>query len=241
MAETGVMSVRKAFEMLDSILERDLRGERCGLGDIAGDVGEKLSTARNILKTMEGCGYVSRDGLRYIPGEKCRIMQRIASAADLAAAVGEDMRKAAENTGESFVLATLAGGRRKVLLRVSARRDVVANLESENEAPPYSLVTNRVMFSFAGDEERREFEGCYGSPENSWPDFENDISDIRKAGTSTLEAGDLIGYAAVLTDSRGRLLGAAGAYAPKYRVTKELTGNIFEELVRLAKIVRAHF
>ena len=68
-----VKSVMKAVAILELLANRSLENRELSLGEIAAETGLLPVTARNLLRTLEECGYVSR--LRhghYAEGPRCR-------------------------------------------------------------------------------------------------------------------------------------------------------------------------
>ena len=61
----AVKSVENAFTALEFIAEMTLEKEGATLAEIAERLGMQKTTARNLLQTMELCGYVSRRGMGF--------------------------------------------------------------------------------------------------------------------------------------------------------------------------------
>ena len=99
MAEVQVRSVKKALDALDYIAKVCLEEDGATLSAIAAELDEKLPTLRNILKTMESCGYLSRSGKLYRPGAKHSDLARSGIIKRLVEATSPLLQSAAENTG----------------------------------------------------------------------------------------------------------------------------------------------
>ena len=63
--KSSVKSVENAFTALEFIVEMTLEREGATLGEIAEKLGMRKTTARNLLQTMELCGYVTRRGFGF--------------------------------------------------------------------------------------------------------------------------------------------------------------------------------
>ena len=58
----SIRSVMNAFSALEYIVERTLENEGASLNEIAEHLDMQKTTARNLMQTMELCGYVDRKG-----------------------------------------------------------------------------------------------------------------------------------------------------------------------------------
>ncbi len=241
MAETLVRSVKKALDSLDFVVKANIGGDGATLSEIAAELDEKLPTVRNILKTMEQCGYLARREKFYTPGPKCGDLRRGLLGRKLLAVMEPLLRKAAADTGESFVLTTILDGHREVLLRVQGDSDVVVNLKTADSSQPYGLITNKMMLAFADGEERKRFFEVNGSPGEAWPEWENDLAGLRDSGIGRNLTGTLAGFATAITDRSGVLLGAVGAYAPAYRADKAHERLLSETLCSIAEAAKNSF
>ncbi|MDD4538680.1 MAG: helix-turn-helix domain-containing protein [Lentisphaeria bacterium] len=239
MAEVLVRSVKKALDALDVIVEGAVSGEGVGLSDIAAVLDEKLPTLRNILKTMEHCEYVARDGRRYVPGPKCSDINRSAQSKKLLATLDPQLRALAAKTGESLVLCTFIHGQRVLLGRYPGANPVSVNIGVAEYKTEYSLVTTRIMLAQATPPELDLFRKRHGEPGQEWLDAAHGrlgsaLDDLREAGFAAEKNSSFCAYAVALQDANGALLGAVGAYAPSFRVTAPGEEQLVAELKQLA-------
>ncbi len=246
MAEILVRSVKKALDALDRVIKASVSGEEATLSDIAAELNEKLPTVRNILKTMEQCGYLARNGKRYIPGSKCGDMRRCATREKFLAMVKPILEEAAAKTGESLVLTSLIHGHRELLSRHQGSNEVGVNLGIAEYKTVYSLVTTRVMLAYADQAEVESFRRVNGEPGNEWAEAEGGnlgktLEGLRNTGFACEKNASFCAYAVALTDSSGALLGAVGAYAPAFRITPEREQNLLDSLASVALLVRKQF
>ncbi len=83
MNKPSIQSVAKAFSVLEYVLESSMISDGTGLAEIAERFGMQKTTARNMMQTLEFCGYIRRKerGL-YAPGEKCAMLCKAGSFAE---------------------------------------------------------------------------------------------------------------------------------------------------------------
>lgn len=246
MAEVQVRSVKKALDALDYIAKVCLTEDGATLSAIAEALDEKLPTLRNILRTMESCGYLTRNGKLYCPGAKHSDLARSGIIKRLVTMTEPLFHSAAERTGESFVLATMINGRREVLKRFQGSNEigVVVNVTEQNRF--YSLETARIMLAFADTAERQQFLAVNGLPDHSWPEaaggnLEECLEQLRTTGFASAAGGNLSGYAVPLLTASGLLLGSAGAYVPAFRSNKQHGEKLLQTLKEIAATVREQF
>lgn len=241
-----VKSVAKAFNALDFVLSASLKKKGCTLTEIAAYLGIQQTTSRNILKTMEQCGYLSRlDGHLYAPGTKCYDMQRntaiLNGLLDFASPL---LKEAAQNIGETFILASISNGKRIPLLQ--SRGSEVINVESAaaESSNVYSLVTTRIMLAYMDKNEVDYFIKQNGNPLNSnWENTETEkglyaaLAELKDKGYAEGKRADLMSFA-VPFFSKGKILGGAiGAYLPLFRYNEEKHAVIIKELNKTANVL----
>ena len=236
-----VKSVRNALKVLDYILERHVDGKDATLGEISSHIGLRNTTVRNMLKTMEECGYLSRGaGRSYALGPKCLDIKRVGSgAAKLAENARAALAALAERIGESVVLTTMISGKRKVLLRIDGGN--VISVDSSKidigGAANYSLVTNRLMLAYASPSELEKAVERNGLPKpgewkgvESYEDLIVELRKIRALGYSEVRGENLSSVAFPLLSHDSTVIAAVGVYAPSYRYDDDKAELIKNEL-----------
>ncbi len=217
-----VRSVKKALDALDFVLDSSPEKNGLSLGELSSMVGMKNSAMRNILKTMEICGYIARaEGRLYIPGPKtlqfARLSRNLMPLVEIASPL---LAEAAKESGGSFVLTTVLNGERRVLLRAKGGGIVSVETDKTEVCPVYSLVTSRVMLAHLDTIELDYFIGQNGMPGAEWEavcDKESLLAELKKIRRKLLieEKGkEIVSMAAPILDAKSSLLGAVGAYAP---------------------------
>lgn len=248
--ESGtVKSVLKALAALDYIMEQSMTSSGVGLSDIAAALEIQPTTARNILKTMERAGYVSRAGNRlYVPGPKCHGMTRAARVSErLLEIMTPVLNDLAAQLGESLVVTTLFNGMRKVLMRQQGTAQIVVETGSaEQDHLAYRLVTTRIMLAFARTKEVDLFVRLNGLPGPEWGRIANrdaldsKLMELRKAGYCAEKGGDIFAAAFPILDRDGMMLGAIGIYLPLFRCDTKTQKKIFRVLQDTLKHVQGN-
>ena len=76
--DVPVQSVRKAIELLDMIVLEDPTHKGITLTELAGRMGMRLNSTRNILKTMIICDVIAQNEAHaYVPGPKILAIGRL--------------------------------------------------------------------------------------------------------------------------------------------------------------------
>ena len=238
-----VKSVLKALAALDFVLEKSMVSRGAGLGEIAAGLDLQPTNTRNILKTMEQAGYIGRTADRlYIPGPKCEAMNRtILVGRQLIPEIMPVLDALVAEFGESFVVTTLFGGRRKVLMwRKGTSPIVVETQNAERNCKTYQLVTTRIMLAFAPAHEQENFIAFNGLPPASdWTEADTPaklkhcLENLRKTGYAEYYPGKGEIYAAAfpIIDNEDKSVGALGIYLPAFRMTPDLRSRIFESIL----------
>ncbi len=239
MAEALVKSIKKAFDALDYVM----RTNRCGIGatlsDIAENLDEKQTTMRNILKTMEACGYLARNGKLYVPGAKTGDLMRTNNREKLIELLSPLLKQAAQKSGESFVLTSVYDGRREVISRYNGSNEVGVNTNVAENKAVYSLVTTRILLAFANNLEREQFYENNGYPGKEWLEASGDnltqaLDKLKENGFAVERNDALCAYAFPVLDSKGNILASFGAYAPTFRVNRETEQELLAVLSGIA-------
>ena len=240
--QVSVKSVKKALDALDFVIIESISKEGVSLGEIASHLGIQNTTAHNILKTMEICGYISRaEGRLYLPGSKCSQLTRAGSVLKNLVDVSKPlMAELAEKTGESFVLTTLLNGERHVLFRAKGGGAISVESEKADNPRLYGMVTTRVMLAFAPDTEVGFFIQKNGMPGNDWNGIKDikelnaEFSKIRKTGFAEEKRSELASLAVPILDADSFLLGAIGVYVPLFRFNREKKDNLIDKLKKIS-------
>ncbi len=225
MENPPVKVVKKALDALEYVVDESLEQPGVTLSDIAEHIGEQVTTVRNILKTLEQCGYLSRPaGRLYSPGPKCSGLARVSLCKDLINKAEVALNTLAQMTGESVVLATLVGSNRRVLMRVEGGEVIRVNSQVADDGLFWSLVTSRVMAAYIPAEEVEIITQENGFPKEAWPgietpgELEKALKQIRLEGLTEDHSNSEYYAVAIPLLQRGEfLLGALGLYMPAFR------------------------
>lgn len=242
MDNTPVKVVKKALDALEYVIEESLNKPGVTLSEIAEYTGEQATTVRNILKTLEQCGYLSRPaGRLYSPGPKCSGLSRVSMCRDLISIAGVSLNTLAQVTGESVVLATLVGGTRRVLVRVEGGELIRVNSQVAEDGSFWSLVTSRVLTAYIPADEVDLVIGENGLPDSSWPGAETRskldkrLSEIRTNGLAEDHPNsESYSLSIPLLQPGGNILGSIGLYMPSFRYNESRRVELITAMNRTA-------
>ena len=220
-----LQSVKNALGALDFILEQYREGKGATLTEVAKHLGLQNTTTRNMLKTMEGCGYLSRgSGRSYLPGAKCMDIERSCSTNEkLLEMASKYLTAVAEKSGEGLVLTTIIGGKRKVLARFTGGNIVSVDPRMAENKAAYSMVTNRIMLAYANPQELEIFIKEYGLPTGDWngvreyEDLVIELLKIKKRGYEEYREEHTASIAYPVFGIQGNIIAAIGSFIPIYR------------------------
>ena len=239
MPDVPVKAVKKALDILSLLIFDDPEQRGIELTVLAHRLGLPTNTAHHLLKTMVVCGYVEQNEAgRYQAGPQCRRIDAInqftggAFQQKLAAV----LKRYTAHVRESLVFAVLHGGHR-VLIAYSEPDQVIridrVSAEGQNI---YSIPTGRILTALASPEELRQIKVIYGLPHAVWPDYEQDLKQIRRDNRCCMlpDLNGVNSFAVPVRNKDGRLLGALGCYAPAFRTGVPVQKKIWEALNRAA-------
>ena len=246
MPEALVKSVKKALDALDFVVETSRSDSGASLGEIAAGLNEKLTTVRNILKTMEACDYIGRKGKLYIPGSKTGDLRRSANLDRLKSVSRPLLENAAQRTGESFVLTTVFHGKREIVSRCQGNNEVGVNIGVAEYKTVYSLVTTRIILAFSNEMERRQFINVNGLPGEEWPEtvgdkFESGLALLKSVGVAIERKESFCAYAVPIFYGDENIMGAIGLFAPAFRVNEKREIELLAALSEAAENINKQF
>ncbi len=230
-----VIAVKKAFDLLSLLAFEDPERQGMSLKDLAEKLDIPPNTARNILKTMLLCGYVSQTGgRRYVTGPNCR---RIGASNYVDSDVFKNRlsKVLSKYTGvihEALVFTVLIDGKRQVIARSEPENQLI-RIDSrvlDLNISIYHVPTGRVMAANADSREYRDILKHNGDIFDKWPTYEKDIQTIRKAGYCEYNRSNLLRACAVAFRTGAGTLAAIGCHAPFYRCGNAKLQEILEIL-----------
>ncbi|HPO91722.1 MAG TPA: IclR family transcriptional regulator C-terminal domain-containing protein [Victivallales bacterium] len=240
--ENSIKSVKKALLALDFIIEKSEDREGVGLGEIAAHLKINNSTARNILKTMEECGYLGRGpGRIYCPGAKCIDMSRNIFLKRLVTIAGDMILEIARETGESFVLASIKKAKRVVLFRASGDQVIRVDTERAESEDIYKLVTMRIFIAYMSRNELEFFISKNGFPNEKWNMIDNrvkleaELELLRMQGYADDQTKHYHAFAVPIFGENEKIIASLGAYIPSFRATTEQSKKILELMINCSR------
>ena len=235
-----VKSVIKAMAILELLTGQELDRRVLTLAEIAQATGLLPVTARNLLRTLEECGYVRRSGHgRYEEGERCCRLFRSEGVLRRLREVAEPiLKRTVEDLGESVLLAAIVRGRRVELLRCQAADDLLVDPQWEANANFYRMRTTRVILAWFNAEQLKAFLEENGLPQaEDWPEavgteerLKEELRRIRRAGGCSDRQGRLAALAVPVLTGGQEGVAALGCYAPLERTDKPRAAGIMSML-----------
>jgi len=235
-----VKSVEKALSILNLLIDCAADARPLTLSDIAKQSGIPPNVSRNILRTMEKCGYAQR--LRhgeYQEGSRCYQLLRSTGILRCLCEVAEPvMRQIEEELRESLLLVTVVNNKRLELLRVQTKTDCLYHPEWHASENIYAMRTTRVKLAWLTRFQLERFLQHNQLPdEQSWPEvcgsvanLRHELKKIRLAGGCLDETPACYAIAVPVMTKNGDCVASLGCYAMYERTNRKRAEQIFELL-----------
>ena len=179
-----IRSVKKALDLLEILLFQDIKRNGVRLTDMAAKLNIPEATARNLLKTMIGCGFVAQnDDARYISGEKCQKIGKINKFASetMDKIINRALNKFIEKIDENITLGILVNGYRNIITEISSTKTIKIMYERVNVYNIYTMATGRVMAAYADQDELAQIIAKNGMPGENWNNIDNLVTMKKQA------------------------------------------------------------
>ena len=240
-----VQSVKRALDLLDVLFFEDVPREGIGLFELARRVGLRPNTAHNLLKSMAACGYVAQNAeSKYMAGPKfdeiCKTKSLVSS--EVLDVIIREFKHLVSQLGESFLFATLIGGRRVPLVEIDSDEVIQVDLSAVEQRSIYDMGTGRILVAYADEYALSQIKLVSGLPGEVWDNIDTDEaldaarSDVREVGYLLFSGKrpGLATFSCPVMDASGRLLGAIGCYAPLFRCPPDKQKKILKEMLSTA-------
>ena len=247
-----VKSVRKALDLLSAVLLDDPAGEGRTLSELADRIAIPRSTAHNLLRTIAASGFIEQTAaLTYVAGPRSRQIGRLnrIRALPTKREIVPALCELSAQTGESAVFAAMAGGQRYRVASVDADQAIRVDHALVERCSIYAVPTGRVLVAWADADERGAVIERNGLPGEDWDGIRQraalDLAceRLRREGHCVIasEARALVAMACPVLAPGGRIAGALGCYAPRFRCpppTRErLLAAMFATASRLGSLL----
>lgn len=244
--ENGVLSVKKAFNILDILLCEDKNMEGIALSALSKMTGIKTNTLHNLLKTMIGCGYVCQnENSKYLIGQRCLEIGNNNSVmrGEIFETINFNMNEFCRNTKEAAVFYSVINNKKTLINSVQYNSLVkidIANVEKFNY---YTLPTSRVLLAYSSSKYLKRIINSMGLPNEKWDNIdtisglETALEDIKARGYSTESKESTVDFAVPIF--RGdTFLGALGCYAPRFRCDNQRSQLLIKELIKASESIK---
>lgn len=242
----SIRSVVNAFSALEFIVGRTLENEGATLNEIAEHLDMQKTTARNLMQTMELCGYVDRKGYGfYALGGKCRSLIMAAESSNRMRNLSIPLlSEFSRRNGTGVLLSIFFNGKRYLSLSTDSRGVPTESRNAGDTAENvYRRAANRLLLAYSSPDGKKVFLDRYGlPPAEAWPegaaDLEGALSSIRKKGFAVNEhnlVSSLTGVAAGVFNGSGELCAALSLSLPAKQWKGELKERITSEILQVSE------
>ncbi len=237
------MSVKKAFDLLETLVFQDVKRKGIRLSDLATKFNIPDNTARNLLKTMINCDFVAQTSdSRYIAGEKCKQIGNLNKVSSKRAEekIKNALNKFNNKIDETVVFSILSNGYREIIAEVSSRKEVKVVFEKTSSINIYATTTGRVLAAYSAKDDFEMIIKRYGIPGKYWDNIKDvktltkELDVIKRTGHVVMLCPELIALACPVLDATGKLIGSVGSHAPAFRCPKRKQNEIIRVLKDLA-------
>ncbi|MFG0250217.1 MAG: IclR family transcriptional regulator [Phycisphaeraceae bacterium JB051] len=242
-----VKSVVKAFAILELLTSQTLENKTLTLSEISKATGILPVTARNLLRTLESCGYASRVSHgHYREGDRCTRLFRSEGVLRKLREVSEPLiRQTVWDLGESLLLVTMIRNRRVELLRCQADKDDLVDPKWAANEKAYQMRTTRAILAWFTDKQLDAYIQTNGLPSpEDWPECEasrsklaTELKKIRLHGGCCDVHGGYMALAVPIMTTGNEAVASLGCYVPHARTDKPRTAGIFKMLHDCATLI----
>ena len=243
-SRSAVKSVENAFTALDFIVEMTLEKEGATLAEVAEKLGMQKTTARNLLQTMELCGYVTRRGIGfYRLGDQFRRLLLVSETANRLRTLSVPvLQKFCRKHTLPAYLSIFFNGKRHTSLVMSCDgvpQDVAMPDVPENA---YRRASTRLLLAYSSAEEKQRFLAEFGMPSPEvWhegaADLDGALHKIREAGYAINDRNNIthiVGLAVGIFDPGNRLCASLSSAVPESCFSGEKRDELLQELKKTA-------
>lgn len=242
-----VLSVRKAFDILDILVFEDIHNKGISLTKLSEKTGIKTNTLHNLLKTMISCGYVEQnENLHYLVGKRCKqmgIINRFQITPEISEVLNEGLYKLCTNTGEAVSFYVLDNGDRICYTNIQSSDIIKVDYTMLEENSIYDYPSGKVLVANCDKASLKEIIKKHGFPKKYWNNisnmkqFDEEIEKAKKSGCLKRISpdGKVASYAAPVFTNDNKLLGSAGVYMPAFRADEKKERLVINELKKFAE------
>lgn len=249
MEEKLVLSVKKAFDILDILVFEDIHSKGVSLTKLSEKTDIKPNTLHNLLKTMISCGYVQQnENSHYMAGKRCKqmgIINRFRITPEISEILNPALYKLCSSTGEAISFYVLDNGDRICYTNIQSSDIIKVDYTMLEENSIYDYPSGKVLVANCDKEALKEIVKKHGYPREYWNNASNMKqleAEIEKAKKRvclkrTSPDGKVVSYAIPVFTNDKKLLGSAGVYMPAYRANEQKEKLIIQELDNFAEYI----
>lgn len=246
--KSSVKSVENAFTALEFIVEMTLEREGATLGEIAEKLSMRKTTARNLLQTMELCGYVTRRGFGFYRlgnqfGRLLMVSETVNRLRSISMPLLQDFCR--KNAAPVHLSIFFNGKRHTSLYLDSSGSPQESSIINDTTENAYRRASTRLLLACSSPEEKERFFAEYGMPSaDDWQagadDLEHALAEIRKNACAVNDGNkiaNIIGMAAGIFDPAERLCAALSTSMHAAQLPPERQEALLGALKQTAKVL----
>lgn len=243
-----VKSVVKAMAILELLTAQTIDDTPLALAEVAKRTGILPVTARNLLRTLEECGYASRVGHgKYREGERCLKLFKAEGVLHKLKEVAKPLiDRMVFELGESLLLVSVIHNRRVELVRSKTLDDPLENPQWSANALCYQMRTTRAILAWFSKAQLEAFVEVNGLPApEDWPECGNnleklkiELKKIRTAGGCCDEHGGYMAIAIPIMTVTNEVVASLGCYSQISRTDHVRAAGIFKLLQDCAAVIQ---
>ena len=205
------------------------------LVDLVESLGLPKTSLHRLLRTLEGGGYLLREGQTWRCGPEsfrlARVLAAAAAPAEFPACARATMERLANETGETVMLSELSeGGRESIYMEVIESSSLLRfTMRPGHRRPLYSVASGKAMLAFQPESARRRYaeqtDFVAFTPETTTrAQLPAVLADIAASGVALDRNGIIEGASAIASpvfDAAGRAIAALSVAGPTDRIESQ--------------------
>ncbi|OQA88458.1 MAG: Acetate operon repressor [Lentisphaerae bacterium ADurb.Bin242] len=226
----AVQSVERAFQILEMLYENKNPDDGLGIASVSRELGLKLPTVHNLMKTLVLLGYAEQkeDG-KYRPGPKADKFG-MKSDSRLLALARPLIARLVRELNETAVLIVAHDGVRYTLFQEECTRELKVSADTFPNSNFCGTATGLAILSRFSESRLKQY--LDSSPDaltgyfNSTAELKKTLRKIRKDGCCVLEKEEFVVFGVPVSDPGSGLYAALGMFVPLTRYDRRVRAEI---------------
>jgi len=241
-----IQSLERAFDILE-LLDRAGRDVGIGVQEISREVGLKLPTVHNMLKTLTVLGYVTQNASsgKYCIGDKlCALGMRSELERSLSEVAEPLARKLNKDVSETVTVTLYANRTWHTLFQIYSEQELSVRVSLPVNKNLFISATGRCILSCLPKGELEMYLKASGMPGEDWNNIQDvdslrkALDEIKKRGYELYRRKGSLGIGVPLRLSRSGIDAAIGVCMPESRFKGEHKKAVVSALLDTAEAIR---